>query len=98
MLRSLGFALSRIKVKYVTMALLVLFVGIAAGTILSNTAGQLLIGGIMSFFGASQITFIVNPVYAYVLCPVLLAAVVTVTTLISINSIKQSNISKTIVE
>ncbi|WP_127534731.1 ABC transporter permease [Paenibacillus kobensis] len=97
-LRSLGFALSRIKIKYVTMALLVLFVGIAAGTILSNTAGQLLIGGIMSFFGASQITFIVNPVYAYVLCPALLAAVVAVTTLVSINSIKQSNISKTIVE
>lgn len=97
-LRSLGFALSRIKIMYVTMALLVLGVGVAVGTILSNTAGQLLIGGIMSFFGASRIVFIVNPIYAYMLCPVLLAAAVAATTLASIGSIKQAGISKTIVE
>ncbi|WP_237690779.1 ABC transporter permease [Paenibacillus caui] len=69
-LRSLGFALSRIKLQYVTMSLTVLVTGILLGTVLSNTVGQMLISGIMSFFGASKIAFIVNPVQAYLLCPV----------------------------
>jgi putative ABC transport system permease protein len=97
-LRSLGFALSKIKLKYVVMSLVILIVGVAAGTILSNTLGPLLVSGIMSTFGASNIVFVVNPLQAYILCPLLLAGTIVLTAWISIQSIKETSISKMIVE
>ncbi|MFS0855036.1 FtsX-like permease family protein [Paenibacillus taichungensis] len=97
-LRSLGCAISTIKFKYVAMSLIVLGIGILAGTILSNTAGQWLIGAIMASFGASRIVFVIDPLQSYILCPLLLAATIICTALISIQSIKESSISKMIVE
>ncbi|MGW7157961.1 ABC transporter permease [Paenibacillus sp. LK1] len=97
-LRSLGFALSKIKLKYVVMSLIILVVGVAAGTVLSNTLGPLLVSSIMSTFGASSIVFVINPVQAYILCPLLLAGTIVLTAWISIQSIKESSISKMIVE
>lgn len=97
-LRSLGFALSKIKLKYVVMSLVILIVGVAAGTILSNTLGPLLVSAIMSTFGASKISFVINPVQAYILCPLLLAGTIVLTAWISIQSIKETSISKMIAE
>ncbi|WP_426642657.1 ABC transporter permease [Paenibacillus illinoisensis] len=97
-LRSLGFALSKIKQKYVVMSLVILIVGVAAGTILSNTLGPLLVSAIMSTFGASNISFVINPVQAYILCPLLLAGTIVLTAWISIQSIKETSISKMIAE
>lgn len=96
--KSLGFALSTIKFKYVWMSLFVLGVGVLVGTILSNTAGEWLIRAIMASFGASHMVFVIDPLLAYVLCPLLLAATVICTALISIQSIKESSISKMLVE
>ncbi|WP_427050544.1 ABC transporter permease [Paenibacillus sp. TC-CSREp1] len=97
-LRSLGFALSKIKLKYVVMSLAILIVGVAVGTILSNTLGPKLVSGIMSSFGASNIVFVIDPVQAYVLCPLLLAGTIIITSWISIQSIRETSISKMIVE
>ncbi|MDQ0191703.1 putative ABC transport system permease protein [Paenibacillus wynnii] len=97
-LKSIGFTLRDIRIKYVTMALLVLNIGIILGTIVSNTIGQKIVSIILSFFGASQIKFVIDPVQAYILCPLVLMFVVTITTLISIISIKKSSISEMIVE
>ncbi|MDT0124137.1 FtsX-like permease family protein [Paenibacillus sp. RRE4] len=97
-LRSIGFALSKIKLKYVVMSLVILIVGVAAGTILSNTLGPMLVSGIMSSFGASKIVFVIDPVQAYVLCPLLLAGTIIITAWISIQSIRETSISKMIVE
>ncbi|WKL03097.1 hypothetical protein Q0F98_05290 [Paenibacillus amylolyticus] len=97
-LRSLGFALSKIKFKYVVMSLVILILGVVTGTILSNTLGPLLVSAIMSTFGASNIVFVVNPLQAYILCPLLLAGTIVLTAWISIQSIKETSISKMIVE
>ncbi|MGO4531492.1 ABC transporter permease [Paenibacillus sp. 2TAF8] len=97
-LRSIGFALSKIKLKYVVMSLVILIVGVTAGTILSNTLGPMLVSGIMSSFGASKIVFVIDPVQAYVLCPLLLAGTIIITAWISIQSIRETSISKMIVE
>lgn len=97
-LRSIGFALSKIKLKYVVMSLVILIVGVAAGTILSNTLGPMLVSGIMSSFGASKIVFVIDPVQAYVICPLLLAGTIIITAWISIQSIRETSISKMIVE
>ncbi|WP_301246609.1 ABC transporter permease [Paenibacillus vandeheii] len=97
-LKSLGFPISSIQFKYVAMSLIVLGVGVLIGTVLSNTAGQLMISLIMAYFGASHIVFVIDPLKSYVLCPLLLAATIICTAIISIQSIKESSISKMIAE
>ncbi|WP_128101675.1 ABC transporter permease [Paenibacillus sp. DCT19] len=97
-LRSLGFALSNIRLKYVMITLIVLGIGVLAGTILANTAGPLLISAIMSSFGASHMEFVINPLQAYILCPLMLASAITIAALLSIQSIREASIVKMIVE
>ncbi|MDQ0169694.1 ABC transporter permease [Paenibacillus tundrae] len=97
-LRSLGFALSNIKLKYVTITLIVLSIGILVGTVLANTAGPWIISAIMSSFGASHMEFVINPWQAYILCPLLLASAITIAALLSIQSIREASIVQMIVE
>jgi putative ABC transport system permease protein len=97
-MRSLGFSLHDIRVQYLTRALLLLTVGLALGTVFSNTAGQRLVSALWSFMGASQIRFVIGPLQAYVLFPLLLLLAVSITTLISISGIKETSIAQTITE
>jgi putative ABC transport system permease protein len=48
--------------------------------------------------GASQIEFVIEPLQAYILSPLVLMLVVTVTTLVSIASIKETSIARMILE
>ncbi len=92
-MKSLGFSLKDIQLQYITRALVVLNTGIILGTLFSNTIGQSMVGAILSMIGAPNIEFIINPFHAYILCPVGLIIIVTVTTLLSIVSMKNLNIS-----
>ncbi|WP_391571191.1 ABC transporter permease [Cohnella sp.] len=93
-MRSIGFSLRHLRIQYATRALIVLAVGIAVGTVLSNTAGQSVAGFAMSFMGAARIQFAIDPLQAYVLYPLLLLAAVSVTALVSLVSIRKMNISE----
>ena len=77
----------------ITRALLILNSGIILGTIFSNTIDQNLIGAVLSMVGAPNIEFIINPFHAYILSPIALMIIVTITTLLSIVSMKDFNIS-----
>ncbi|WP_420631578.1 FtsX-like permease family protein [Candidatus Leptofilum sp.] len=92
-MKGLGFSLQNIQLQYVTRALLILNSGIILGTIFSNTLGQNLIGAVLSIVGAPNIEFIINPFHAYILSPIALMLVVTLTTWLSIVSMKDFNIS-----
>lgn len=92
-LKSIGFSLKDIQVQYVARVLFVMIIGTILGTIISNTIGQSLVSVLWSFMGASKIEFVINPVQAYVLSPLILLSSVTVTTLLSTSSMKRSNIS-----
>ena len=81
------------QLQYITRALLVLNSGIILGTIFSNTLGQNLIGAVLSIVGAPNIEFVINPFHAYLLSPIALMIIVTLTTLLSIVSMKDFNIS-----
>ncbi len=97
-MRSLGFSLRNIRIQYLSRALVLLSLGIVLGTVFSNTLGQQLISVLWSFMGASQIEFVIDPIQAYVLLPLLLMFAVSVTTLISMKSIKETNIAEMIKE
>ncbi|WBW95004.1 ABC transporter permease [Oceanirhabdus sp. W0125-5] len=92
-MRSIGVTLRDIRVQYITKSLVVLNLGIVIGTIMANYLGEKLFSIVLSFRGAPNFKFEVNPLQAYVLSPVILMVIVTITTLISIASIKQLNIS-----
>lgn len=92
-LKSIGFSLIDIQVQYVTRILVVFGTAMVIGTILANTLGQELVGVVWSFMGAANIEFMIKPIFAYILCPLILVASVTVTTILSTASIGEKNIA-----
>ena len=98
-MRSLGFSLKHIRTQYLTRALFLLAFGIVLGTLFSNTLGQQLVSLVFSLQGASRIKFVIDPLQAYVLYPLLLMVTVTVTTILSTRTeIKETNIAEMIME
>jgi putative ABC transport system permease protein len=98
-MRSLGFSLRHIRTQYLTRALFLLAFGIVLGTLFSNTLGQQLVGVVMSLQGASSIRFVIDPLQAYVMYPLLLMFTVTATTILSTRTgIKETNIAQMIME
>jgi len=97
-MKSLGASVRDTREQYLTRALVVLNIGIILGTVISNTFGQSLVSALWSQMGASSIKFVINPLQAYILCPLILMAIVSVTTLISIVSVKETSIAQMIVE
>jgi len=54
----------------------VLLAGILLGTLLANTLGEALAGAAIASFGAATFEFTVNPLFAYLLAPLMMACVV----------------------
>ena len=97
-MRSLGFSLRDIRVQYLSRALILLSLGIVLGTVFSNTLGQRLVSALWSFMGASQIRFVIKPLQAYVLLPLLLMFTVAITTLVNMAGIRETSIAEMIME
>jgi putative ABC transport system permease protein len=98
-MRSLGFSLRHIRTQYLTRALFLLAIGIVLGTLFSNTLGQQLVSVAFSLQGASRIRFVIDPLQAYVMYPLLLMVTVIVTTFLSTRTgIKETNIAQMIME
>jgi len=98
-MRSLGFSLRHIRAQYLTRALSLLVFGIVLGTLFSNTLGQQLVSAAFSLQGASRIRFVIDPLQAYLMYPLLLMVTVAVTTFLSTRTgIKETNIAQMIME
>lgn len=96
--RSIGFSLQHIRLQYLSTSLVLLGLGITIGTIFANTGGQELVSVVWANFGASRISFVVNPLMAYVILPLILIGAVSITTLINMKAIRANNIAETIKE
>ncbi|PAQ16734.1 ABC transporter permease [Bacillaceae bacterium SAOS 7] len=81
-MKSLGFTNSDITIQYVSRSVFVLIVGTVLGTLLANTLGELLMSAVISSFGASSFEFVVNPLSAYLLCPLMMICSVLIATII----------------
>ena len=66
-MKSLGFTVNHIMKQYLTRAVLLLAAGVAFGILAANLLGEKLAGLLIS--GISDITFVVNPMYTWLLCP-----------------------------
>lgn len=71
-MKAIGFRNLEIELQYLSRMIFSLIIGIVFGTLLANTFGEFLAGAVISSFGASSFQFIINPVNAYLLSPVML--------------------------
>lgn len=93
-MRSMGFTYKKIQIQYIARTLIVLGIGVILGMFFSNTIGEGLVGILMSFIGASKIELVINPVVSYILCPLVLMFIVTITTRLCTKSIKKIDVTK----
>ncbi|MCF7915988.1 MAG: FtsX-like permease family protein [Spirochaetaceae bacterium] len=91
-MKSIGFSLQHIRIQYLSNTLVLLAIGLLLGTVFSNTLGQRFVSILWSQMGASQITFIIDPLRAYILMPLLLMGTVSLATVLSISAIKEHSI------
>lgn len=97
-MKALGFTNSDITVQYGTRSVFVLIIGIVLGTLLANTLGEVLAGVVITSFGASAFKFSVNPLSAYVLCPLMMICSVLIATIIGTSGVGKIKISENIKE
>ena len=97
-LKSIGFSGSDVQKQYITRGVVVLIAGLTIGTILSNTAGELVGVALISSFGASAFNFVVNPLFTYMLSPLLMALCVYIAILPGISGIRPLKIAEFIKE
>lgn len=95
-MKAIGFTNADIKIQYISRAVFVLMIGIGLGTLLANTVGEVLTGAIISSFGADTFSFTVNPLMAYVLCPLLMIGAVLIGTIGGTSGAGQIKISQNI--
>lgn len=97
-MKSLGFTSGDITVQFFSRFLLVLFMGILAGTILANTLGEMLTGMVIASFGATAFKFAVNPVFAYLISPLAMSCAVVFAVAFGTSGIKNIQVSAHIKE
>lgn len=97
-MKSLGFTNTDIKRQYLSRAGAVLILGVLLGALLANTAGELFAGMLISTFGVSSFKFVVNPLIAYVLCPLGMAAAAAAATTAGLTGAGHIQISENIKE
>jgi putative ABC transport system permease protein len=97
-MKALGFTDSDIRAQYASRSTFVLVVGVITGTLAANTLGEMLAGAVISSLGASSFAFEVNPLSAYLLCPLMMASAVLAATLIGTSGTGQIKISAHIKE
>ncbi|MGI2295699.1 ABC transporter permease [Paenibacillus sp. GXUN7292] len=93
-LKAFGFTNADINAQYISRSAFVLIIGIALGTLLANTVGEILAGAVISSFGASTFQFAVNPLSAYVLSPLMMIGTVLIATIIGTSGAGQIKISE----
>ncbi len=97
-MKSMGFTTGDIRGQYLARAILVAALGVATGVILANTLGEAVGGLLISSLGATSFHFVVNPWFAYLFSPLLIAACVLCATLLGVLDIRRLKISNYIKE
>ncbi|WP_341302612.1 FtsX-like permease family protein [Lysinibacillus sp. FSL H8-0500] len=80
-MKALGFTNADIATQYAARSVFVLLLAITMGTLLANTLGEFLTSTVIASFGAASFDFMINPLAAYVFCPLALTSVVLLATL-----------------
>jgi putative ABC transport system permease protein len=96
--RAIGFSSRDLRIQLGIRILAIQFLAIAVGTDLANSFGGDLLGLMLSSLGASKINLMIEPVSAYVLCPLSQMLVATVTIILGTKIVKAYHIRDQIIE
>ncbi len=96
--KSIGFSTRDIRIQLGIRILIIQFIAITVGTILANTLGEVIFAGMLSSVGVAKIEMLVEPIWAYLLCPAVQLLVVVITIIIGTKIIKTYHIRDQIVE
>jgi putative ABC transport system permease protein len=97
-MKTFGYTDVDIKLQYISRSVFILLIGIALGTLLANTLGEMLAGAGISSFGVSSFEFVANPLSAYLFSPIMMAATVLPATLLGVTKAGEIKISEHIKE
>lgn len=97
-MKSLGFTSKDISVQYLARFLLILTTGVILGTVLANTLGEILAGALIASFGAASFQFVIDPISAYLVTPLLMGGTVLLAALFGSSGVKNIKISQHIKE
>lgn len=96
--KAIGFSSQDIRIQLGIRILAIQFAAIIVGTILANNLGEAVFGLMLSSMGASKITMLVEPIWAYVICPAVQIVIVLITVVVSTKVVKNYHIRDQIVE
>jgi putative ABC transport system permease protein len=96
--KALGFTNRDLRMQLGIRILAIQFLAIAVGTDLANSFGGDLLGVMLSTLGASTINLLIEPVSAYVYCPLSQLLVATVTIILATRIVKAYHIRDQIIE
>ena len=91
-MRGLGIPYRDIRLQYLTRAVIILAIGIVAGSFAAASLGQGLAGLLIS--GISSMRFIINPLMSYAVSPLMLALVVGITVFIGCTAIRKIDVMR----
>lgn len=97
-MKAFGFTNSDIQTQYIARSVFVLIVGVLLGALLANTLGEALASAVIASVGASSFKFVVNPLSAYLLSPLLMMGAVLAATYLGTLDAGQIQISENIKE
>lgn len=96
--KAIGFSSQDIRIQLGIRILVIQFAAIIAGTLLANTLGETVFGLMLSSMGASKITMLVEPLWAYIICPAVQIAVVLISVVVGTKVVKNYHIRDQIME
>ncbi|PKM48217.1 MAG: ABC transporter permease, partial [Firmicutes bacterium HGW-Firmicutes-6] len=96
--KAIGFSTRDIRIQLGIRILVIQFIAIIAGTLLANTLGEVIFAGMLSTVGVAKIKLLVEPVWAYLLCPAIQLGVVVMTVIIGSNTVRSYHIRDQIME
>ncbi|MGB5824508.1 MAG: ABC transporter permease, partial [Proteocatella sp.] len=96
--KAIGFSNRDIRIQFGIRVLMIQFVAVVVGTVLSNFLGEFIFGWMLSFMGASKIKMLVEPVTAYLICPAVQMFVVFITVIVGTKVVRNYHIRDQIME
>ncbi len=94
MLKSIGFSNGALVGWQAKRGMLVLFLGIALGTLTGTPFSEVTSGKVFQMMGAEKIEFVVNPLEIYLLYPAMLFAAITLACTIAMRRIKKVSVQE----
>ncbi|MDF2908975.1 MAG: transporter permease, partial [Herbinix sp.] len=96
--KAIGFTNRDLRIQFGIRILMIQFVAIIVGTFLANFLGEVIFGVMLSSMGVSKITMLVEPMKAYLLCPVVQILVVFITVIMGTKVVRNYHIRNQIME